>query len=147
MEVFERLADAYVAGFVGSPTMNLLPGRLIEDGAAVRLDAGPLVPLSNGERGSVPRAGGHRTGQAVWLGIRPKHLTLGAGGLTLLVDLIEKLGSETLVHGRVAGGERDAVVVKVAGMVQSTETVTVAVQTGQTHVFDAKTGRQIEPRG
>ena len=45
MEVFERPADTYVASFVGSPTMNFLPGRLVHDGTAVQLDAGPLVPL------------------------------------------------------------------------------------------------------
>jgi sn-glycerol 3-phosphate transport system ATP-binding protein len=86
MEVFERPANTYVASFVGSPTMNFLPGRLVHDGTAVQLEAGPLVCLS-----------GRRAGDSVTLGIRPEHLTLGGAGLTLNVDLIEPLGSETLV--------------------------------------------------
>jgi sn-glycerol 3-phosphate transport system ATP-binding protein len=134
MEVFERPADIYVAGFVGSPTMNFLPGRLVHGGAAVQLDAGPLIPLQD-----------RRSGDAVMLGIRPEHLALGDKGLTLAVDLIEPLGSETLVHGRVAGGGGEPMVVKVAGAVQATGTVIIGVRTEHVHVFDAGTGRRIDP--
>ncbi len=136
MEVFERPADTYVAGFVGSPTMNFLPGRLVLDGTAVQLDAGPLVPLA-----------GRRVGDAVTLGIRPEHLTLGGEGLTLTVDLIEPLGSETLVHGRVAGATGETIAVKVPGVVRPAETMTVSVQADQAHVFDAGTGKRIDQNG
>ncbi|MEA2738541.1 MAG: sn-glycerol 3-phosphate transport system ATP-binding protein [Acetobacteraceae bacterium] len=134
MEVFERPADTYVAGFVGSPTMNFLPGRLVHDGTAVQLDAGPLIPLE-----------GRRAGGAVTLGIRPEHLTFGGGDLTLAVDLIEPLGSETLVHGRVVGRDDEAIVVKVSGAVMPAETITVSVQAGQAHIFDQATGTRIDP--
>jgi sn-glycerol 3-phosphate transport system ATP-binding protein len=134
MEVFEHPADTYVAGFVGSPTMNFLPGRLVQDGTAVQLDAGPLIPLR-----------GRRPGNAVSLGIRPEHLTLGGGDLTLTVDLVEPLGSETLVHGRVAGRDTETVVVKVPGAVMPAETVTVGVQADKAHVFDVDAGRRIDP--
>ena len=136
MEVFERPADTYVAGFVGSPTMNFLPGRLVQDGTAVQLEAGPLIPLR-----------GRRPGEAVTLGIRPEHLTLGGSDLTLTVDLIEPLGSETLLHGRLPGRDADTMTVKVPGSVQATETVTVGVQADQAHVFDAGTGKRIDPSG
>jgi sn-glycerol 3-phosphate transport system ATP-binding protein len=134
MEVFERPADTYVAGFVGSPTMNFLPGRLVHDGTAVQLDAGPLIPLE-----------GRRAGGTVTLGIRPEHLTFGGGDLTLAVDLIEPLGSETLVHGRVVGRDDEAIVVKVSGAVMPAETITVSVQAGQAHIFDQATGTRIDP--
>ncbi len=134
MEVFERPANTYVAAFVGSPTMNFLPGRLVHDGTAVQLDAGPLIPLP-----------GRRTGTAVTLGIRPEHLTLTSNGLTLTVDLIEPLGSETLVHGRIAGRDAETVTVKVPGTIPPTDTVMVDLQVGQAHVFDAATGKRIEP--
>jgi sn-glycerol 3-phosphate transport system ATP-binding protein len=134
MEVFEHPADTYVAGFVGSPTMNFLSGRLVEEGAAVQLDAGPLIPLQ-----------GRRPGNAVSLGIRPEHLTLGGGDLTLTVDLVEPLGSETLVHGRVVGRDTETIVVKVPGAVMPAETVTVGVQADKAHVFDADAGRRIDP--
>nr|WP_294523516.1 sn-glycerol-3-phosphate ABC transporter ATP-binding protein UgpC [uncultured Rhodopila sp.] len=136
MEVFECPADTYVAGFVGSPTMNFLPGRLVQDGTAVLLDAGPLVPLL-----------GRRIGGAVTLGIRPEHLTPGAQGLTLTVDLIEPLGSETLVHGRIAGITAESLAVKFAGAVPPLETLTVDVQSGHAHIFDAASGKRINSIG
>jgi sn-glycerol 3-phosphate transport system ATP-binding protein len=132
MEVFEHPADTYVAGFVGSPTMNFLSGRLVHDGTAVQLEAGPLIALK-----------GRRPGDAVTLGIRPEHLTFGGGELTLAVDLIEPLGSETLVHGRVVGRDHETIVAKVAGAVALTETITVSVQADQAHVFDRATGKRI----
>jgi len=134
MQVFEHPADTYVAGFVGSPTMNFLPARLVRDGTAAQLEAGPLIPLQ-----------GHRPGDAVTLGIRPEHLTCGGGELTLTVDLIEPLGSETLVHGRVVGGDDEAIVVKVPGAVAPTETIAVSVQVGHVHIFDHATGKRIDP--
>jgi sn-glycerol 3-phosphate transport system ATP-binding protein len=136
MEVFQHPADTYVAGFVGSPTMNFLPGRMANDGTAVQLDAGPLISLS-----------GRRLADEVTLGIRPEHLTLGGEGLRLTVDLVEPLGSETLIHGRVGGNDTETIVVKVAGAVAPVETVTVSVQADRAHVFDAATGGRIDPTG
>jgi sn-glycerol 3-phosphate transport system ATP-binding protein len=100
----------------------------------VQLEAGPLILLD-----------GRRSGDAVTLGIRPEHLTLGGGELTLAVDLVEPLGSETLVHGRVVGRDDEAITVKVPGAVMPSERVTVGVQAGQAHVFDAGTGKRIDP--
>jgi sn-glycerol 3-phosphate transport system ATP-binding protein len=131
MEVFEQPADIYVAGFIGAPSMNFLRGRLESDGRAIRLAAGLLVPLT-----------GRYAVQEVILGIRPEHLTLGSDGLTLTVDLIEPLGSETLVHGRLSVGD-ETIVVRTPGMVAPSETVTVAVDSAQVHVFDAGTGKRI----
>ena len=134
MEVFERPADMFVAGFIGSPTMNFLGGRLVDGGMAVQLEAGPLIPLC-----------ARRAGDAVTLGIRPEHLTLGAAGLAVTVNLIEPLGSETLVHGRVARPTGEAIVLRVAGAVRLSETIMVNIQVDQTHVFDAVTGKRINP--
>ena len=136
MEVFERPADTYVGGFVGSPTMNFLMGQLVNDGNAVQLDAGPLIPLQ-----------GRRAGKNVTIGIRPEHLTLGGGQLTLSVELIEPLGSETLVHGRLPGQEGDIVVVKVPGAVMPMQTTSASLQIERIHVFDQATGRRIDPVG
>jgi sn-glycerol 3-phosphate transport system ATP-binding protein len=136
MEIFERPADTYVAGFIGSPTMNFLPGLLVRDGTEVQLDAGPLVPLP-----------GRRPGERVTLGIRPEHLTLGGNALTLEVELVEPLGSETLIHGRIAGHDRETIVVKVAGAVIPSETITISVQAESAHVFDLVSGKRIDPVG
>jgi sn-glycerol 3-phosphate transport system ATP-binding protein len=134
MEVFEQPADTYVASFVGSPTMNLLRGRLVQDGTAIVLEAGPVVSLSH-----------HYQGDRVTLGIRPEHLTLGPGELMFAVDLIEPLGSETLVHGRLAADE--TVVVKAPGAVAAAESMTATIQTDHVHIFDAVTAQRIAPTG
>ena len=134
MEVFDHPADTYVAGFVGSPTMNFLPGRLVNDGMAVQLDAGPLIALQ-----------GRRSGSNVTLGVRPEHLTLGGGELMVTIDLIEPLGSETLVHGRVAGPTGETIAVKAPGVVPPADTMTISVQPDHVHVFDAGTGKRIDP--
>jgi sn-glycerol 3-phosphate transport system ATP-binding protein len=134
MEVFEHPADTYVAGFVGSPTMNFLPGRLLRGGTAVQLDAGPLIQLQ-----------GRSGGDAVTVGIRPEHLTPGGVDLTLSVDLIEPLGSETLLHGNVIGGDAVPIVAKVPGAVIPCATISLGVQAERVHIFDAATGRRIEP--
>jgi len=131
MEVFERPADMYVAGFIGAPAMNFLRGRLEQDGRAVRLSAGSVVPLRDRYAGS-----------DVVLGIRPEHLSLGADGLAVALDLVEPLGSETLLHGRaVDGGEM--VVVKVSGAIVPSETVMASVRCEHVHLFDPGTGKRV----
>ena len=110
MEVFDRPADTYVAGFIGAPAMNFLPAALTRGGAAARLEAGPEVRFTDGSR---PGPDGRR----LTIGIRPEHLSLGGTDLTLTVDLIEPLGSETLLHGRIAALAGDPVVVKLTGRV------------------------------
>ena len=76
LEVFERPADTYVAGFIGAPAMNFLPATLAQDGSAAQLAAGPLLPFADGRRAGPD-------GRALTIGIRPEHLVPGPGGLTL----------------------------------------------------------------
>ncbi|MBE7417984.1 MAG: sn-glycerol-3-phosphate import ATP-binding protein UgpC [Ideonella sp.] len=87
-EVYARPATTFVAGFIGSPPMNLIPGRA--NGAAFAVD-GALLPLP----APPPRAG-----EAI-VGLRPEHASLDGGGWPMTVEMIEMLGAERLVHGRV----------------------------------------------
>jgi sn-glycerol 3-phosphate transport system ATP-binding protein len=92
-EIFERPANRFVAGFMGTPPMNLVPGR-VRDGV-VRV-AGAQLAVPDGFA-AVPDGD-------VIVGLRPEALTLasdGAGHLALAVDLVEPLGNETLVHGTI----------------------------------------------
>jgi sn-glycerol 3-phosphate transport system ATP-binding protein len=138
MEVFARPADTYVAGFIGAPAMNFLPAELADNGRAAQLEAGPHVSFVDG-----PRPGDDRRGLTV--GIRPEHLEPAANGLDLLIDLIEPLGSETLVHGHLTGAVEQSLVVKLTGPAPAAERLTVRPLPKHLHVFDRASGRRIDP--
>jgi sn-glycerol 3-phosphate transport system ATP-binding protein len=89
-EVYARPATTFVAGFIGSPPMNLLKGRA--RGAAFEVDGTTLVLPT-----ALPRDGD------VLLGVRPEHLAVATGGdgWPFDVDVVETLGAERLVYGRV----------------------------------------------
>ena len=140
MEVFARPADTYVAGFIGAPAMNLLPATLTAGGTALRLDCGPSVPLDGAWAGP--------EGRRIIVGIRPEDLRPGEGGLALAVELIERLGSESLVHGRIADAGavgNETLTVKLPGPVASSETIPLILPAARLHLFDGDTGRRIEP--
>jgi len=139
MEVWARPADTYVAGFIGSPAMNFLEGRLAEGGHAVALRAGPVLRFADG-----PRPGPE--GRRLTIGIRPEHVVRdGESGLDLALDLVEPLGSETVLHGRLPGGE--ALTAKLLGAAPAAGgSLKVAIPPAELHIFDAETGRRLDPR-
>jgi sn-glycerol 3-phosphate transport system ATP-binding protein len=141
LEVYERPASLFVAGFIGSPAMNFLPGQIADDGDTVRLDGGPVVPL-NGQAGAV------RPGQPVTVGLRPETLALAGGdrpgNLTLTVDLVEPLGADTLLHGRLEGTP-DEITVRLPGTERIAEgaSVPLSVEPDAVHLFDPETERRL----
>ncbi len=132
MEIWSRPADTYVASFIGSPAMNLLPAT-VENGA-VRLDQGLLLPL--------PQASGLPHGQKLTLGIRPEHLLPGAGGLTMQIELLEPLGSETVVHGRLPDGT--PLTARMPGEVTTEGALPVILPWENLHLFDGASGKRLE---
>lgn len=94
-ELYERPANLYVAGFIGSPPMNFLSGRVVDAGKA-----GPALELPGGEQIPLPAAASKLAGQPVTLGVRPEHWRLSedSAGLKLQVEFIEWLGSSVNVH-------------------------------------------------
>jgi len=135
MEIFERPADTYVAGFIGSPSMNFLPATITEDGKAAQLSDGNIIALPPGQYAAHP-------GQKVTLGIRPEHISL-TGPLRLISDLVEPLGSECVVHGKLASGEIMAL--RLPGAPPSAAVLEIAPRTEHLHVFDAETGKRLPP--
>ena len=135
MEVFERPADTYVAGFIGAPAMNFLPATLSHGGTAATLATGQVIVFVDG-----PRPGAD--GRQITLGIRPEHVRPAPEGLALQIDLIEPLGSETVLIGRLPGGE--LLSVKLPGATPGGETMTVLLPGEHLHVFDAETGLRLE---
>jgi multiple sugar transport system ATP-binding protein len=98
INLYDYPANMFVAGFIGAPSMNFLPGRIVE-GPAFRLDIGETVafPPAAAER-LLPHVG-----IPAVLGIRPEHLSLQADGIPMQVRSVEPLGSHTLAIGRVGG--------------------------------------------
>ena len=134
MEVFERPANTYVASFIGTPAMNILPAALSRGGTAVIVH-GVEVLLENQR---YPGGDGH----AVSVGIRPEHVVLDQGGMSLPVDLVEPLGSETLVHGRLPDGS--LLTAKAPALASTHEMVCVSFPPRHLHIFDQATGIRLE---
>ncbi len=132
MQVWSRPADAYVAGFIGAPAMNFLAAEIVNDGHAIRLACGATFALT----------GRYAVGP-VTLGIRPEHVSLAPRGLALQVELVEPLGSETLVHGRMPDGT--ALLAKLQGAAAIGDEVFVTIDPAELHVFDRASGARIEP--
>ncbi len=100
LDLYEKPANRFVAGFLGQPKMNLLPAIAVAaaSGLELRLAAdGPALA-------TCPAGAGFAPGETVELGIRPDAFTLQeAGGLHADVVLVERLGGSSLVHARVHG--------------------------------------------
>ncbi len=136
MEVFERPADTYVGGFIGAPAMNFLPATLLAGGGAVRLAWGEVLPFADGARAGAE-------GRKLSIGIRPEHVAVVAAGTALQIDLIEPLGSETVVIGRLPDGE--LLSVKIAGPAPAGEQMHLHLAPEHLHVFDAGSGLRLDP--
>ncbi|ANH07345.1 MULTISPECIES: ABC transporter ATP-binding protein [Shinella] len=93
LDLYDRPANLFVAGFIGSPGMNFFEGRYLVSGdhADLRLANGVTLP--------VPRRAGIESGATATLGIRPEHVVLDAhGALEAKVDLIEPTGFGIIMH-------------------------------------------------
>jgi len=101
LELYDRPANPFVAGFIGSPSMNLLSGRVETDGdeGRVKLDSGGVLPL--------PANVSVEAGDSVTYGIRPEHLRPGDVGGTAVaqVSVVEPTGFETMVYLDLSGTE------------------------------------------
>ena len=137
LTVYHRPANTFVAGFIGSPRMNLLPGTVREVTAET-----VTVDVDGALRIAVPaRSAPVSTGDAVTLGVRPEDLSVGAvapGGATIDLDVyvVEPLGGETILYGHV--GDSRTLVVKTAGStpVRNRERVPVRIVPDVCHLFD-----------
>jgi len=133
-EVYGKPATTFVASFIGSPPMNLLRGRIDDDGTGFVPGASPRITL--------PAPVPHLRGRDVLLGVRPEHLQLGPTGLPLVIEMVEVLGADMLVHGKVGG---DSMVVRLPDGAHSAygETIHCTFDAERLHWFDPATGARI----
>jgi sn-glycerol 3-phosphate transport system ATP-binding protein len=138
LEIYERPASVFVAGFIGSPAMNFLEADVSSDGKAVGIPGAVRIPLSGG---GLPACAGKK----VILGVRPEHLELNGhrkGGIHLTVDHVELLGADTLVHGR-SGGIALTVRLPDVHRIEKHATIAVSVPPEKLHLFDPDTKKRI----
>ncbi|MEP7454160.1 sn-glycerol-3-phosphate ABC transporter ATP-binding protein UgpC [Phyllobacterium sp. SB3] len=138
IELYRNPTNLFVAGFIGSPSMNILEG--VVEGA----EGTPSVRLSNGTAISVG-AGKHiKRGQAVKVGLRPEHLSLAGSGSILRGQtlLVEPTGAQTHVLFDMAANQVTALVNgDIAVRVGSPFAVTI--DSDLVHVFDSESGRAL----
>jgi sn-glycerol 3-phosphate transport system ATP-binding protein len=136
-EVYERPATVFVASFIGSPAMNLLEGRVSEDGGTFSVAGdGPALPV-----GGIAK---EMHGREWVMGIRPEHMTPGIGDAakaTLVVDSAELLGADNLAHGK--WGKHDvAARLPHAHRPEAGERLEVSLPAQHLHFFDPASGRR-----
>jgi multiple sugar transport system ATP-binding protein len=146
MNLYEKPANAFVAGFLGSPAMNFFRGKLTADGevARVQLD-GEALRLPDRER--LPHAS-KLAGADVLVGIRPEDLVLvdddAQAALAATLEVVEPVGNEIFLNLRFDG---KPIVVRIPPQPLPTSGTTLrfAIRPGRVHWFDAKTEMRIEP--
>jgi sn-glycerol 3-phosphate transport system ATP-binding protein len=136
LDLYERPATVFVAGFIGSPAMNLVAGRLGPGGAAI----GALVLPLAGQGGLI--AG--EPGRPVTIGLRPENLEFaGDGPILIKTELLERLGADTIVHGRLDDGTALTARAPGALALRLGETIRLGIAREHIHLFDADSGRHL----
>ncbi|HSM66063.1 MAG TPA: sn-glycerol-3-phosphate ABC transporter ATP-binding protein UgpC [Ilumatobacteraceae bacterium] len=133
--LFTDPVNAFVAGFIGSPAMNLLAGTADESGA----NFGTLtVPMTPAQREALTTSG-------VTIGVRPNDLEVATdGGLDATVQFVEELGSEAFLYCVTDGRDRD-VVARTGGLstLRSGDRVSLVPRPSGVHLFDTATGARL----
>jgi sn-glycerol 3-phosphate transport system ATP-binding protein len=139
IELYERPATEFVAGFIGSPSMNFLQARVSEDGNRAEFDGGDSLSLSH----NLSAHANH----PVNIGLRPEHLQdTGSGSetISLKIDVVEHLGADTLLHGTF-GHSDSRLTVRLDGIrtVSQDEVLPLNIEPKHIHVFDTDTGKRL----
>jgi len=136
LDLYNAPVNTFVAGFIGSPRMNLIEAEVVGDDGGVALQAG-------GQRIAIPAQEGIAPGQKVTFGARPEHMAIvgeGEGDITASVDLTEQLGGETYVYCT-ADGLPQLTVHQVGQLpVHRGETVHLRLDRSSMHLFAADGG-------
>ena len=137
LDLYDHPANQFVAGFIGSPAMNFLPGTL-------RRSAGTAhVELADGTRLAAPPRAGGADGQAVVYGTRPEHMTLAqADGIPVQVVVMEPTGMDTFIACRHQGIELAAVFRERHDFAPGS-TIHLLPDAQRAHLFDPAAGQRL----
>lgn len=149
LDTFNRPATTFVARFVGSPAMNLWPGRLSRatDRWRVTTHAG-AIELSEASVTEAAGASAAIDGGDVVIGIRPHDIAVtapGEGDAVATVEVVEPLGAQATVHVSLLGleGELTRVLVPSGHTPRTGDRLGLRIGKGHAHLFDASTGRRL----
>jgi multiple sugar transport system ATP-binding protein len=138
LEVYDRPANLFVAGFIGSPAMNILEAEVQGD------EMRPVLQLGGGRHLPLPQGFELARGRRVHAGVRPEHLALAETGLDANVLVIEPTGAATHVTARL-GGQSVVVVTRDRVRVERGNRVRLAIRPESIHLFDRETGQRLPP--
>jgi multiple sugar transport system ATP-binding protein len=131
LDLYDRPANQFVAGFIGSPAMNFIKGKV--DGKGFKADAGFTMPVNGTTSGTA--------GKPAVYGLRPEHIRLDGGGLEAKVHVVEPMGSETQVVADI-GGQNLTCVFRERITAKPGEIIRISPDAKLTHLFDAENGKR-----
>jgi multiple sugar transport system ATP-binding protein len=131
MEIYSRPANVFVAQFVGSPAMTLLPVTLLDGGEFAQLK------LSDGSTLQTQVASAGLPAGELRLGVRPEAVRVANGDASTIgkVDLVERLGERTLVYARLADGQPITAEDEAYSRVKIGDDIPLAIDGAAAHVF------------
>jgi len=139
LDLYDRPANLFVAGFIGSPAMNMFEAVYRANGA------GPAIETASGTRIPLDRPYQVMDGARVTVGIRPEHIPVGApgeGGIPSSVELVEPTGFGTILHVRPFGTDLKAFTLNRAPTAIG-DPVTIRLPAERLHLFDVQDGRRL----
>jgi multiple sugar transport system ATP-binding protein len=138
LKLYDKPANLFVAGFIGSPQMNLMEGTAVDGDVKVGKYTVPVDPAAE-----------RKMSGRVTVGVRPESwriVTAEEGGLPVKVTVVEELGADSFVYGTCdVEGTPSNVIVRVAGRQhpQKGETLYVTTDPQSVHVFDTESGERL----
>ncbi len=135
LDLYDHPANIFVAGFIGSPAMNFIDGRI-----EVR-NGGTVFVSGSGIEFPAPEADA-AAGRPVIYGIRPEHIGIGPEGMPATISVLEPTGSETQIFARL-GDDPIVAVVRERLLARPGEQVSLKADGARAHLFDKATGKRL----
>jgi multiple sugar transport system ATP-binding protein len=136
LEIYDAPANSFVAGFIGSPSMNFIDGLVIERDGTVELRA------TENLHWPLPESARRHLGRSVQLGIRPEHVAVDAVGVQAKVIIIEPTGSDTHLQLQ-AGAQSIVAAVRDRPSVSPGQPIQLKIDPAKAHLFDPSNGKRL----
>jgi multiple sugar transport system ATP-binding protein len=134
-ELYRSPANKFVAGFIGSPTMNFLNAELVDEGGALLAKGdGFAIPLPDARKASLQA---HKD-RNVHVGIRPSSFVEAEGGMKMPIILSEYIGAQSVLISKL-GDQQVAIEISTVAPIRTGEEREFTVQGDEIHLFDPKT--------